>query len=170
MIETSRTDGICTIRMAHGKANALDVELLEALRGELRAASDARAVVLTGTGSIFCAGVDLFRLTGDEPDYVRRFFPSLCAFIRELFELTVPVVAAANGHAIAGGALIVLAADYRIMADGEGRIGIPELLVGVPFPAVALEVVRFAVASDRVQSLVYTGKTLLPQEALQAGL
>jgi enoyl-CoA hydratase len=80
------------------------------------------------------------------------------------------VVAAANGHAIAGGGIIVLAADYRLMADGAGRIGVPELLVGVPFPTAALEVVRFAVPQDRVQALIYTVRTLPPQEALTAGL
>jgi enoyl-CoA hydratase len=80
------------------------------------------------------------------------------------------VVAAANGHAIAGGCILVLACDVRLMAEGTGRIGVPELLVGVPFPTAALEVVRFAVPRDKVQSLVYTGKTLLPQEALASGL
>jgi enoyl-CoA hydratase len=80
------------------------------------------------------------------------------------------VVAAANGHAIAGGCVLVLAADARLTADGAGTIGLPELLVGVPFPAAALEVVRFAVPRDKVQSLIYTGRTLPPREALAAGL
>src|SRR5262249_34678276 len=75
-----------------------------------------------------------------------------------------------NGHAIAGGCVIALAADVRLMAEGDGRIGVPELLVGVPFPAAALEVVRFAVPRDKVQSLIYTGRTLSAQEALEAGL
>jgi enoyl-CoA hydratase len=65
---------------------------------------------------------------------------------------------------------MVLAADVRLMAEGAGRIGVPELLVGVPFPVAALEVVRFAVPRDKVQALIYTGRTLLPQEALAAGL
>lgn len=170
MIDTNETNGIYTIRIAHGKANALDVELLEGLREELKRAADARAIVVTGSGSIFSAGVDLFRLVNEGADYVRRFYPSLCSFLRELFELPIPVVAAANGHAIAGGALIVMAADYRLMAEGKGRIGIPELLVGVPFPAAAIEVARFAVSNDLLQSIIYTGKTLLPDEAAARGL
>src|SRR5262249_47615968 len=63
-----------------------------------------------------------------------------------------------------------LACDARLMAEGAGKIGVPELLVGVPFPAAALEIVRFAVPRDKVQSLLYTGRTLPPQEALAAGL
>jgi enoyl-CoA hydratase len=80
------------------------------------------------------------------------------------------VVAAINGHAIAGGCVIALAADVRLMAEGDGKIGLPELLVGVPFPTAALEVVRFAVPGEKLQSLIYTGRTLSAREALGAGL
>jgi enoyl-CoA hydratase len=170
MIERSEHDGILTLRLAHGKVSAIDVELLDALLHELGAAQGSRALVLTGTGSIFSAGVDLFRLTQEGADYVRRFLPLLSRFVRALFTFPRPVVAAANGHAIAGGGVIVLACDVRLMAEGQGRIGVPELLVGVPFPTVALEVVRFAVPRNRAQALIYTGRTLPPQEALAAGL
>src|SRR5262245_33186251 len=171
MIERSQHEGILTLRLAHGKASALDVELLEALLRELDGiGEDVRAVILTGTGSIFSAGVDLFRITEGGADYVRRFLPLLSRGVRALFGFPRPVVAAANGHAIAGGCILGLAADARLMAAGPARIGLPELLVGVPFPAAALEVVRFAVPSDNVQSLVYTGRTLPPNEALSAGI
>jgi enoyl-CoA hydratase len=170
MIERELDDGILTLRLAHGKASAMDVELLEALGREMDAVGDARAVILTGTGSIFSAGVDLFRVTDGGKEYVDRFLPLLSAFVRALFTLPVPVVAAVNGHAIAGGGVMTLAADYRLMAEGNGRIGVPELLVGVPFPAAPLEVVRFAVSPDRVQALIYTGRTLLPDEARAFGI
>jgi enoyl-CoA hydratase len=171
MIERSQHEGILTLRLAHGKASAPDVELLDALLRELDGvAEDVRALILTGTGSIFSAGVDLFRLTQEGAEYVRCFLPLLCRFVRMLFTFPRPVVAAVNGHAIAGGCVIVLACDVRLMAEGAGRIGVPELLVGVPFPAAPLEIVRFAVPQDKLQSLLYTGRTLLPQEALTAGL
>jgi enoyl-CoA hydratase len=171
MIVRSQYEGILTLRLAHGKASALDVELLDALLRELEEiADDTRALILTGTGSIFSAGVDLFRLTREGADYVREFLPLLSRFVRALFTFPKPVVAAANGHAIAGGCVIVLATDARLMAEGAGRIGLPELLVGVPFPTAAMEVVRFAVPRDKVQSLIYTGRTMLPRDALTAGL
>ncbi len=172
MIERHDDDGIVTLRLAHGKASALDAELLEAMERSLDdvAQSDARAVVLTGSGTIFSAGVDLFRLIEEGAPYVQRFFPLLVSAIRKLFLFPRPVVAAANGHAIAGGCILVLACDYRIMAAGKGRIGMPELVVGVPFPAMILEIVRFAVASQHLQHVVYTGRTLPPEEALAKGL
>jgi len=133
MIERTLHDGILTLRLAHRKASALDVEILDALQRELEgAATNARALILTGTGSIFSAGVDLFRLTQEGADYVRRFLPLLSCVVRTLFAFPRPVVAAANRHAIAGGCILVLAADARLMAAGSGRIGVPELLVGVP--------------------------------------
>lgn len=166
MIERQEREGIVTLRLAHGKASVMDVELLEALIRELDAALDARAIVLTGTGSIFSAGVDLFRLTNEGAPYVERFLPLLRDMLQKAFELPVPVVAAANGHAIAGGCILVCACDYRLMADGNGRIGVSELLVGVPFPEIALKVMQFAVPN--LAPLVMTGKTLLPREALEA--
>lgn len=169
MIEREVSDGIHILRIAHGKANALDVDLLKALRHELQGSAQARAVIITGRGSIFSAGVDLIRLTTDGADYVRAFYPQLAGFVRELFALPVPVVAAVNGHAIAGGAVMTFAADYRLMAKGTGRFGVPELLVSVPFPPIVIEVLRFAVAPERLQSLVYLGDNVPADEALQRG-
>src|SRR5690349_10375897 len=118
MIERTQHEGVLTLRLAHGKANALDVELLDALLGELEGmADDVRALILTGTGSIFSAGVDLFRLTRDGADYVGRFLPLLSRLVRTLFTFPRPVVAAVNGHAIAGGCVLVLACDVRLMAE-----------------------------------------------------
>jgi enoyl-CoA hydratase len=92
------------------------------------------------------------------------------AVFEGLFRYPRPVVVAVNGHAIAGGCIVACAGDYRLMAAGRGRIGVPELLVGVPFPALALEMVRFTTADRGIQQLVYTGSLLLPDEAKDRGL
>jgi enoyl-CoA hydratase len=167
MIERTSSDGIVTLRLAHGKASAMDIELCEALRAELAASRDARAVVITGSGSIFSAGVDLFRMTRDGAAYVERFWPALSAVLEELFVFPRPVVAAANGHAIAGGCLLVAACDRRLMSGG--KIGVPELLVGVPFPLIAIEILKFAAGRD-AQQLAYSGATLAPEDARAKGL
>jgi enoyl-CoA hydratase len=171
MIERTLHEGILTLRLAHGKVSVLDAELVEALLREVEGVpEDVRALVLTGTGSAFSAGVDLFRITREGAPYVQRFLPLLGRLVRALFTFARPVVAAVNGHAIAGGCIIALACDVRLMAQGNGKIGLPELLVGVPFPAVALEVVRFALPPNTAQLMVTTGRTLEPQEALAAGV
>lgn len=172
MIEQSEHEGIVTLRLAHGKASLLDLELVDAVARAVAEfeASDARVLILTGTGSIFSAGVDLVRLTDGGAEYVERLFPALARMLLDLFSLPKPLVVAANGHAIAGGCILTLAGDYRLMAAGNGRIGIPELLVGVPFPPTILEALRFAVPSQHLQMLLYTGRTVPPHEALRLGL
>ena len=80
-----------------------------------------------------------------------------------------PVVAAINGHAIAGGCVLACCADRRIMARGGGRIGVTELLVGVPFPALAFEIVRFAVPPHHLPEFTFGGATYDPETALQRG-
>lgn len=169
MIERTNEDGIETIRLAHGKVSALDVELLEAITGALsEAAASADAIVLTGTGSAFSAGVDLFRMLDGGEAYINRFLPALDDTLRTLFSLPVPVVAAINGHAIAGGCVVALACDYRVMS--AGRMGIPELRVGVPFPVSAFEVVRFALSTGVMQKVIYTGRTVGVDEAFALGM
>jgi len=172
MIERSEKDGITTLRLNHGKASALDIELLDGLALALAEAnaSSAKAVILTGTGSIFSAGVDLFRLVDGGTAYAERFVPALSRTLLDLFAFPKPLIVAVNGHAIAGGCIFTLAGDYRLMAAGSARIGMPELLVGVPFPPSVLETVRFAVPPQHLQMLIYTGRTLKPDEALQHGL
>lgn len=160
------------LRMQHGKANALDVEFCEALvrRLEELGQSSLRALMITGRGRIFSAGVDLPRVLEGGPAYLRSFLPALSNAFETLFCFPKPVVAAVNGHAIAGGCVLACAADHRLMALQSGRIGTPELLVGVPFPTIALEIMRLAAAPAHFRALVYGGATLSPEEARENGL
>lgn len=127
-------------------------------------------MVLTGSGSIFSAGVDLFQVLEGGEAYLAQFLPKLSGSLRRLLTLGRPVVAAVNGHAIAGGCVLACACVRRLMADAAGKIGLTELLVGVPFQLAALETMRELVPAHRVQDIVYRGLTLPPPEALAAGL
>ncbi|HVT45657.1 MAG TPA: enoyl-CoA hydratase/isomerase family protein [Thermoanaerobaculia bacterium] len=170
MIERDVAGDIVILRFAHGKASALDVEFLDEISRTVSEAREAEGVVLTGTGSIFSAGVDLYRLTSGEPGYPARLIEALDRALTVLLEAPRPVVAALNGHAIAGGCVLACGCDYRLMAEGKGRIGIPELLVGVPFPPLALETVRSIMSPQMLQRLVLGGQTLSAEEALESGV
>lgn len=163
---------VAVLRLDRPPVNALDLELLIELEERLGALErdDARAVVLTGAGRCFSAGVDLPRLLKEGEDYARAFVPRLDTAFRRLFAFPKPVVAAINGHAIAGGCVLACACDHRLMTDGEATIGVPELVVGVPWPPLALEIVRFQVPHFRAQQLVYSGRTVGPDEARRMGL
>ena len=171
MIDLKTDDGIAVVTIAHGKANALDIELCEALVKcfeEFRA-SDVKAVVITGQGRMFSAGVDLVRVSSGGADYVRKLLPVLNGAFDAVFFLPKPVVAAVNGHAIAGGCVLTCCADRRLMARGGGRIGVTELLVGVPFPTLAFEIVRAAVPSRHLAEFTLGGATYEADEALSRG-
>ena len=172
MIDLEPHGELTVVRMVHGKANAQSTQFCRALTSCLReqAETDSRALVLTGRGNVFSAGVDLLEAVARGSDYLREFLPVLDDCFETLFTHPKPVVAAVNGHAIAGGCILAVAADRRIMSRGSGRIGIPELLVGVPFPPVALEIVRNAVDPASLESLVFTAETVDPQSALRCGL
>lgn len=172
MIERSDVDGVAVVRLAHGPVNALDLDLLGAITEAFRDLdrSDHAAIVLTGTGKAFCAGVDLWSIADGGPSYVERFLPALVMAFETVFTVGKPVVAALNGHAIAGGCIFAAACDRRIMAAGRGRIGVTELLVGVPFPAAALQILRYAVGEQTQRDLVLTGAVHEPAEALRLGL
>jgi len=172
MIDLKFDSGIAVLSIAHGKANALDIELCEAAARCFNdlGRSDARAVVVTGQGRMFSAGVDLLRVGSGGAAYVREFLPALHQLFDAAFFHPKPVVAAINGHAIAGGCVLACCADRRIMARGSGRIGVTELLVGVPFPALAFEVVRFAVPARYLPEFTYGGATYDAETAVQRGL
>jgi enoyl-CoA hydratase len=172
MIERKDADGIRTLRLAHGKVSAMDIELGEAFIREMEDANipSVKAVILTGSGSSFSAGVDLFRVLKDGPEYGRRFLPVLDGLLRAALTLPKPMVAAINGHAIAGGCILAAACDHRIMTEGNGRIGIPELAVGVPFPALPLQIMAARVADGPLRDLVFTGRTVTIDEAKTMGL
>lgn len=166
MIELEQRGEVAVLTLAHGKVNALDLDLLLALEREVGQLRDS-ALVLTGAGSSFCAGVDLRAVLDGSPAETRTFLSALSAAVLALFRHPRPVVAAVNGHAIAGGCVLAAAADLRLMS--AGTMGLPELRVGVSFPTAALEVVRHAVGAH-AQRLVLGADLIDAERALGIGL
>jgi enoyl-CoA hydratase len=154
------------LRLAHGKVNALDVELLDALTAALAELEHAasRALVVTSEGRAFSAGVDLFRVLEGGPAYADELIPALGRAFLGLFRFPKPVVAAVNGAAIAGGCVLAAACDRRIVATGA-PIGASELRVGVPFPASALEILRHG-CGDRAEAVILSGGIFRDGEAM----
>ncbi|MDA8020790.1 MAG: enoyl-CoA hydratase/isomerase family protein [Thermoanaerobaculia bacterium] len=163
---------VAVLRVAHGKANAIDVEFFESLIAALNEveSSDVQAVVLTGSGRNFSAGVQLFAVIEGGHSYLQEFLPVLSEGLRRLFTFPRPVIAAINGHAIAGGCILALAADRRICVSEGAKLGVTELMVGVPFPSAPLEVVRHHLPLHVAQDLILTARLVAPDEALKLGL
>lgn len=167
MLDIERRGATAVIRLDHGPVNALDLELLQALTEAIRELDDDVPLVLTGAGRAFSAGVDLRRIIEGGAPYVADFLPALSETFLAVYDHPGPVVAAVNGHAIAGGCVIAAACDVRVMSGGT--IGLAELAVGVPFPTSALEIMRAAVG-PLARRLALTAELLDPAGARAIGL
>jgi enoyl-CoA hydratase len=167
VIQVEHEGDVAVVRFGHGKVNALDLELLHAITTTMGEVSSAGAIVLTGTGRAFSAGVDLRRIVDGGVAYAEEFLPALSEAFLAVFDCPRPVVAAINGHALAGGCVIAAAADLRLMSGGT--IGLTELLVGVQFPTVPLEIARYAFGPSAAR-LALTAAAYDVDTALRLGL
>ena len=165
MLNIEERDDVTVLHMEHGRVNAMDAELLDALTAAVTASD--RALLITGAGSAFSAGVDLRRILEGGSRYTADFLTALSRMFRAVFDHRRPTVAAVNGHAIAGGCVLALACDRRLMSGG--RIGLAELAVGVPFPVAALEIVRHALG-PRAGRVLLGADTVGTEQALALGL
>jgi enoyl-CoA hydratase len=165
-------DGIAEVHLRCGKANALNPRSLAAIERALDEAEGggARGVVLTGYDRFFSAGLDLVHLYGLEREAMDAFMAWFDVVMLRVFVFPRPVVAAVAGHAVAGGGILALACDARVMSAAAGRFGLNEIRLGVPFPASALEIVRHAVPAGSVAEVLYEGELFEPPAALARGL
>jgi enoyl-CoA hydratase len=172
MLHRTQEGPVTLLRLDDGKVNALDVDLLDALSDmfEELVTVGAGAVVLTGNGRVFSAGVDLYRVLDGGADYAADLIRALDRAFRTLLDLPLPLVTAVDGAAIAGGCILACAGDHRLIGAGRGPIGITELRVGVPFPASALELVRFAAGDAVTSRLALLADTYGAEEARDLGL
>jgi enoyl-CoA hydratase len=172
MIHREDRGPVTVLRIDHGKVGAIDTDLMGmlAVRLDEIESIDAKAVVLTGTGSSFSAGLDLKRiLHGGEP-YVRALLAAVRRAIARLFTFPLPVVAAVNGHAIAGGCVLACSCDYRVMADGKAKMGFPAFGVRMPYPSLGMEILQYVAPLAKQEELVYGGKLYSPAQARGLGL
>jgi enoyl-CoA hydratase len=146
-------DGVATVRFDHPPVNAIDLDLLDDVIVTMRGIDGP--VVLTGAGRCFSAGVDLRAIVDGGAAYTDRFMTALSAAFLAVFDHPAPVVAAINGHAIAGGCVFAMAADIRLMS--AGTIGLTELAVGAMFPMSALEICRHAMGTSATQAALGAG-------------
>ena len=146
-------DGVSVVRFDHPPVNALDLDVLDDVVVTMRGLDGP--VVITGAGRCFSAGVDLRAIVDGGAEYTDRFMTALSAAFLAVFDHPAPVVAAINGHAIAGGCVFAMAADIRLMA--AGTIGLTELAVGAMFPMAALEICRHAMGTSTTQATLGAG-------------
>src|SRR2546425_7604005 len=173
-----RDGGVRLLTLDRPPANAITPELLTDLSAALEAAREddaARAVVLTGAGRFFSAGLDLrggidFQTLTPSAGTAADPFAALRSCLLNFLRFPKPTVAMLQGHAIASGLILVLACDYRLGADGGYRIALNEVAIGASFPRAAFEIVRLRLAHQQA-SEVLLGAALYPaNQALRLGV
>ncbi|MSO28121.1 MAG: enoyl-CoA hydratase/isomerase family protein [Candidatus Nanopelagicales bacterium] len=166
MITVERHGKVSVLRMDYAKVNVIDLEFMTAIAEQFRSVPASDAIVLTGNGRAFSAGVNLKRLMEEDLGYTTELLDMLSSAILEVFLHPRPVVAAIDGHAIAGGFMLAAACDLRLMS--EGMTGMTELKVGVPIPSILREIARHSLG-HYTQSLVLSGDLIDAQRAYEIG-
>jgi len=166
-------DRLATVRLERGKVNALNEQVVDELSSclhQLETDSAVRGVLLTGTGKFFSFGFDIPSFIGTPKEDFTAYLRKFTALYRELFAHANPVVAALNGHAVAGGCMLASACDVRVMMKENARIGLNEIGFGSSLFAGSLELLRFSVGDRRAQEVVYGGELYGAEQALSLGL
>ena len=168
-VSLERDGAVAVISIDDGKANALSPDVLSALAEALdKAEADgASAVLLQGRPGRFSAGFDLSIMTSG-PEPMRALVTQGAELLLRIFTYPVPVVAACTGHALAAGALVLLVSDVRIGADGEFKIGLNEVAIGMGLPIFAVEFARYRMPPSAFDSALL-GEVFDPTGAMQAG-
>lgn len=171
MLNLVKHDAITEIQMARPPVNALNVDLLRAIQNGVNEAVEggARGIVLSGTQGMFSAGVDVPTLLTLDRAGVRGFWREFFVTCAALAHSQVPVVAAITGHSPAGGAVLSLFCDSRVMAEGPYRIGLNEVQVGLIAPDCIQMALRRIVGAYRAERLLVSGALIDAQQALACG-
>lgn len=162
-------DKVAIVTMDDGKANALSQIMIDALKEALaRAEKEAGALVLAGRPDKFCAGFDL-KVMLSSPQAAATLLTAGADLLLALYGSPIPIVIACTGHALAGGALVVLTGDFRIGAAGDYKLGLNEVAIGMPVPVLAMELARDRLSKRALHHATLLAQIYNPGGALDAG-
>lgn len=162
-------DGVTILKMQAGKGNAIGPAFLDGLEAILDRLSGA-PLVITGEGRFFSAGLELPKLVEMDRPTLEAFVTRFERVMFRIFQLPTPVVAAINGHAIAGGCVLALQCDARLGARGAWKIGLSETSLGIGVPALVFESMRIQVPPTSVGPIAIEGRLFEPEAARAIGL
>ena len=172
-IKTELKENYVIITLDRGKANPLNNEMISELREtikSLEANDEAMGALITGKENFFSAGLDVIELYGFDKKQLVDFWINFSSLIREFAAFRKPAVAAISGHSPAGGCVLALCCDYRVMAEGPYRIGLNEIPVGITLPQIIFNLYAFTLGTRNAYQNLMEGKLLTADEALKTGL
>ena len=172
-IRVEKEGGIVRVILSRGKVNALNEQVVDELAACLRDLADepeAKAIVLTGQGKFFTFGFDIPEFLGYAREDFLRYLTKFTDLYTLLFTYPKPVVAALNGHTIAGGCMLAIACDCRIMVAGKARMSLNEIDFGSSLFAGSVEMMKFWMGHRQAERAILSGRMYSAEEALDLGL
>jgi 3,2-trans-enoyl-CoA isomerase len=167
------TDRLATITLDRGRSNPINHEMLQELIAcmrELESNKEVGGVILTGKPGFFSSGIDLIEAYSYDEEKIRAFWVDFMRMQTVLASFSKPLVAAISGHSPAGGCIMAICADYRVMAEGQFIIGLNEIPVGIIVPDSVFAIYSFWLGRHKAYQYLMEGKLMPPAEALEIGL
>lgn len=172
-VRVEKTDGIAKVILSRGKVNAINefvIDELTACFKELADDTQTKAVIISGQGKFFTYGFDIPEFLNYKKEDFLRYLTKFTDFYGDVFLFPKPVIAALNGHTMAGGCMIAIACDYRIMVSGKAKISLNEINFGSSLFAGSVEIIKLWLGQKNAETAVYTGAMYTAEEAFQLGL
>ena len=164
----STEENVATLTLAHGKVNSINETLVDDINkslDQIEADDNVNAVILTGREKFFSFGFDVPELLTLSREDLTRFLTKHTALLARLFMFDKPIIAAINGHATAGGCMLIMACDYRIAAGGRAKIGLNEIDLGVSVFGGSAEMLRYWTGNWSAETILNEGKLYSIDEA-----
>ncbi|MDH4270759.1 MAG: enoyl-CoA hydratase/isomerase family protein [Candidatus Aminicenantes bacterium] len=168
-----RVDGVAVVTLERGKVNALNEPFVDELTGifeDLKGDDGVKAVVLAGRGPFFSFGFDIPEFLGYAKNDFLRFLRKFTQLYAKMFVFTKPLLAALNGHTVAGGCMLALTGDERFMVPGKAKISLNEIRFGSTVFAGSVEMLRFCAGRKNAQTILFSGDMFTAEEAARLDL
>lgn len=172
-VRLSKENGIALAMLDRGKVNALNEPFVEEIHrcfGDLEKDGNVNSIIFTGEGKFFSFGFDVPEFLDYPKEDFLRYLDKFTSLYSYLFLFPKPIIAALNGHTIAGGCMLATACDYRIMVSGKAKISLNEITFGSPVLAGSVDMLKYCVGQRNAESILYSGTMYSAEEAMKLGL
>lgn len=172
-IKVNIKDKIAVLSLNRGKSNAINAEMVAELNQMVKNIENDDSIaglILTGKDGFFSAGLDLIELYNYDEETIKNFWIDFLNLVTRLVSFKKPMIAAISGHSPAGGCVLALCCDYRIMAEGKFIIGLNEVPIGIIIPESIFHLYSFWLGQANAYRFLLEGKLMHTQQALSTGL
>ena len=172
-IQLTINDRLAVVTLDRGRSNPINHQMIQELLAcikELETDNNVGGVIITGKPGFFSSGIDLMEAYDYNEEQIKQFWTDFLAMPRALATFKKPMVAAINGHSPAGGCVLAICCDYRVMVEGQFIIGLNEIPVGIIVPDSIFNLYAFWLGQHKAYQYIMEGKLLNVAEALASGL